>query len=471
VIGGAVTLLDGGRQAYPRMLLAIAEAHTSVHLEVYAFDPNGIGARFIHALAAAANRGVAVRVLIDGWGSARGGRVVAAALRDAGCTVQIHNRLRALLVGRFGRNHRKILVVDDDVAFLGGLNISDQNLGGGKQLASADLAVEIHGPQCARLGQMIRREVHPRAIASSQHIYLCGLGGGWRLRRRYIKAFDSARHRIHIAHGYFLPDAGVVRAITSAARRGVQVHLLLAGGANHWLVRAATRSLYRELIAANVTIREWGGSLLHAKVAIVDGRLLLVGSFNLDRFSLASLETLVEVDDPDVVLRAEEWVEDHAARSVSPTLVDVSSRRRRWLLDPLGRFVARLADAMTRVMARRKHHHTQIDSFNSNELRARTPLRIGEETMNNDTTFADAAQQYAAAHSAHYVSENLPRALVLYTDIMATHPETLEAGYSRTQLQNIVNSVVPKSDLLTAQVELARAHCPQPDTLRAASSL
>jgi cardiolipin synthase len=296
----SVELLDGGKQAYPRMLLAIARAKRSVHLEVYAFVPSGVGARFVEALGQAASRGVKVQVQIDGWGSLHGGRAVVAALREAGCTARIYNRLIGLLVGRFGRNHRKILLVDDEVASLGGINIGDENVGQGERLGWADLALEIRGPQCVRLGQMIRREPH-RQVESSLRIFLCGLGGGWRLRRRYLKAFASARQRIHIAHGYFLPDRGVMRGITNAARRGVQVRLLLAGRSDVPFALAAARSLYRRLLAAGVAIHEWSDSVLHAKVATIDGRRLLVGSFNLDPLSLANLEALVEVDDSRVV--------------------------------------------------------------------------------------------------------------------------------------------------------------------------
>jgi cardiolipin synthase len=356
----SVELLDGGEQAYPRMLLAIARAQRSVHLEVYAFAPSGVGARFVDALARAASRGVTVQVLIDGWGSARGGRAVAAALHEAGCAVRIHNRLLTLLVGRFGRNHRKVLLVDDEVAFLGGINIGDENVGEGVRLGWADLALEIRGPQCARLGQMIRREPY-RSVDSSLRIYVCGLGGGWRLRQRYLKAFASARQRIHVAHGYFLPDRGVVRAITAAAHRGVQVRLLLAGRSDVPFARAATRSLYRGLLAAGVCIHEWNSSVLHAKVATIDGRRLLVGSFNLDPFSLANLEALVEVADTQVVKQGEAWIQDHFARSRSITSVEAISRVQRWLLDPFGRLVARLADTMSRVIASRRRRQASLD--------------------------------------------------------------------------------------------------------------
>jgi cardiolipin synthase A/B len=357
-------LLDGGEQAYPRMLLAIAQAQRHVHLEVYAFAPSGIGERFIAALADAARRGVTVEVLIDGWGSARGGRVVAAALRDAGCAVVIYNRLRVLLVGRYGRNHRKLLLVDDAVAFLGGINIGDENVGEGKRVGWADLALEIRGPQCTHLGHMIRRERH-RRVYSAVSIYLSGLGGGWRLRRRYIQGFARAEQRIDVAHGYFLPDRGVVRAITAAARRGIQVRLLLAGQSDVPFARAAARSLYRQLLAAGVSIHEWNGSVLHAKVATIDGRRLLVGSFNLDPFSLANLETLVEVVDNEVVRRAEAWIQDRFSRSAPRTSVEASSRVQMWLLDPVGRLAARLADALGRVMASRGGLQSSPDYYYS----------------------------------------------------------------------------------------------------------
>lgn len=356
----SVELLDGGEQAYPRMLQAIAGAHSEVHLMVFAFAASGVGARFVAELGQAARRGVSVQVLIDGWGSAWGGRAVAAALRDAGCKVRIYNRLLASLIGRFGRDHRKILLVDDEVAFLGGINIGDEYLGAGARPGWADLALEIRGPQCARLGQMIRREPR-RPVDSSLRIYLCGLGGGWRLRRRYLEAFANARQRIHIAHGYFLPDPGVVRAITAAAQRGVQVRLLLAGRSNVLFARAASRSLHRRLLKAGVTIHEWSSSVLHAKVATVDGGLLLVGSFNLDPLSLANLEALVEVDDPLVIQQGEAWIQDHFARSRLMTSAEANSRQRRWLFDPLGRVAARVADAVSRVIASRRRRQGAAD--------------------------------------------------------------------------------------------------------------
>ena len=187
------------------------------------------------------------------------------------------------------------------------------------------------------------------------------------MRRRYIKMINGARSRIHIAHGYFLPDRGVVRAITNASRRGVQVRLLLAGRSDIPLARAAARSLYRRLLAARVTIHEWNESVLHAKVATVDGRGLLLGSFNLDPLSLANMEALVEVNDHAVVQQVEDWIQDHIDRSRSITALETTSRLRRWLLDPLGWLAARFAVATGRVMASQERRRVSRDYARSVE--------------------------------------------------------------------------------------------------------
>ncbi len=350
-----VELLDGGEQAYPKMLSAIIAAKRSVHLEVYAFSFYGVGANFVDALSLAAQKGVKVHVTIDGWGSIRGGRAVAATLRASGCEVEIYNRFLALLIGRFGRNHRKILLVDDEVAFVGGINIGDENVEHLGRPGWADLALEIRGPQCIALGQTIRREPR-RPIVSSLRISLSGLGGGWRMRSHYVRAIAHARRRIHLAHGYFLPDRGIIHAITAAARRGVTVRLLLTGRSDVPFARAASRSIYRKLLAAGVVIHEWQSSVLHAKVATVDGKMLLLGSFNLDPFSLVNLEALVEVTDPKVVDKGEDWIQSRLVLSPQITAVEAGTIWQRYVSDPVGLFVVRMVEAMTRLLSRRKHH-------------------------------------------------------------------------------------------------------------------
>ena len=135
--------------------------------------------------------------------------------------------------------------------------------------------------------------------------------------------------------------------------------------------RAATRSLHRRLLAAGVRIHEWSGSVLHAKVATVDGRHLLVGSFNLDPFSLMNLEALVQVEDPSVIEQAEAWIQDHFSNSRPMTSIEAGSFVRRWLLDPLGRLVARFAVALSGLIASRRRHKARLDDARSEPSRPR----------------------------------------------------------------------------------------------------
>jgi len=268
----------------------------------------------------------------------------------------IYNRLAALLAGRFRRNHRKILLVDDEVAFLGGINIGvdygDPRAPGAPRWR--DLAIEIHGPVAAWLAARLRGRRTPPPPGPVR-VHLSGLGGGRRLRRRYLKAIGAAHRSLHIAHAYFLPDLRLVRSITAAARRGVAVTLILPGRSDVPLARAGSRRLYQRLLAAGVKIGEWGETVLHAKAAVADGKRLLLGSFNLDPFSLKNLEALVEVDVPDVTRAGEAWMERLVAgsRPVTAEGLAAGSRFQHWVLDALGLWALRGAHLLARLLARR----------------------------------------------------------------------------------------------------------------------
>ncbi|QRN99088.1 cardiolipin synthase B [Archangium violaceum] len=352
--GQRITLLDGGAEAYPRMLEAIASATRRVHLEVYAFEREGVGSRFVSALTAAAHRGVEVKVIVDGWGTIGGSRALADTLRASGIKVRIHNPLTSILHGRIWRNHRKILLVDDTVAFLGGINIGDHYATEEGRPGWADLALELRGDICARLGARLTAGASTLE-AGPVRLLLSGFGGGWRLRARYLAALAQSREKVVLAHAYFLPDRGFVRALKRAAKRGVEVNLLLAGRSDVPFARAATMRLYRTLLHAGVRIHEWTATTLHAKAAVVDGRRLLVGSFNLDPLSLVNLETLVEVEDADVAEGATHWMERHMAQARPVGLEDCArSGLQRWLLDVVGLAVARFAEHFASFVGSRR---------------------------------------------------------------------------------------------------------------------
>jgi cardiolipin synthase len=338
-----LVLLDGGAEAYPRMLEAIDSATRRVHLEVYAFEREGVGSRFVSALTAAAHCGVEVKVIVDGWGSIGQSRALASTLREAGIKVRIHNPLTSVFLGRFWRNHRKLLLVDDAVAFLGGINIGDHYAAQEGRPGWADLALELRGDICARLGARLNAGASTLE-AGPVRLLLSGFGGGWRLRGRVV-----------LAHAYFLPDRGFVRALKRAARRGVEVHLLLPGRSDVPFAHVATQRLYRTLLKAGVRIHEWTATTLHAKAAVVDDQRLLVGSFNLDPLSLVNLETLVEVEDADVAAEATRWMERHMGLSSPVGLEDCArSGVRRWLLEVVGLAVARFAERFASFVGSRR---------------------------------------------------------------------------------------------------------------------
>jgi len=344
------------------MLHSIRQARQSVHLEVYHLAREGVGDEFRRALSEAALRGVRVRVILDGWGSALDCRWFQLMLEPDGAEVSIYHPLLALFTGRFRRNHRKILLVDGQVAYLGGINIADEYGQSGpvrapdladEQSEWMDLAVEIRGAPAAWLEARLRGERRPRPPGPVQ-IHLSGIGGGRPLRNVYRRAFGAARREILAAHSYFLPDRRSVRSITASARRGVKVTLLLAGRSDVPLVHAATVRLYRRLSESGVEIREWTRSVHHAKVAVVDGAKVLLGSFNLDPLSLANLESLVEIDDPATAAAARNWFEARAAqaRRVPREEAERGGWTRR-LADALGRVVARFSEWVARLLSDR----------------------------------------------------------------------------------------------------------------------
>ena len=352
----ALDLLDGGTVAFPRMLEAIAAAQRSVYLEVYTFSDVGVGAEFVDVLSAASRRGVKVEVIIDGWGSFGTGRAVRAQLQAEGCKVDIFQPLRTLLLGRFRRNHRKILIVDDEVTFIGGINIGDEYRTFPDRIGWADLALEIRGPAVRRLS----RRVHREELGSEEgavRIQLSGWGGGWRLRDRYVRSLRGAKARILLAHGYFLPDRKLTRAIVRAAERGVEIHLLLSGRSDVPFARAAIMRVYDRLLPSKIRIYEWARSVMHAKAAVIDGRETLIGSFNLDPFSLRNFETLVEVDDPGIASDTEGWILQRISEAREITLADCRSPGvYGWLLVRMGFFAALLARFFGRLMGTGPRH-------------------------------------------------------------------------------------------------------------------
>ncbi|MEN9799788.1 MAG: hypothetical protein RL653_3485 [Pseudomonadota bacterium] len=305
VPGNRVALLRDGLDAFPEMLSAIRAARSRVRLETYIFSDDAVGRAFSQALGDAAARGVRVTVLYDAVGSLWTPRAFFRRLRASGVDVHAfrpigrHTSLRRLI----RRDHRKLLVVDSRVAFVGGINIAVQwaprgvPRGGGWR----DDALRIEGPAAAALERRFfaswRVAVRERLRAwrskpplpdgpPAGSLGLAILSSRRAIHRAYLHALEAAERSVLVAAGYFVPDVRVLHALEQAAARGVEVKLLLAGRSDHAVMTWAARGFYRRLLRAGVRVFEWSEGVLHAKTAVVDGRWATVGSFNLEAFSL-----------------------------------------------------------------------------------------------------------------------------------------------------------------------------------------
>ena len=365
--GHEVVLLEGGREYFPALIEAIDSASSSVFVETYLFADDEAARSVARALAAAARRGVIVRVTVDGFGTPRLLGEVARLLAEANVRVETfrpEKRPLSLDRGRLRRMHRKLAVVDGRFAFVGGINLLDDRNDpnhGPLERPRLDFAVRVRGPIVAtahlavqRLSwelSLVNRPFGVRRAAREGWERLVGelvsdvtpagpiraslvLRDNFRFRRaierEYLRAIGRARREVLIANSYFFPGVRFRRALVSAARRGVRVRLLLQGRIEYLLPHYAAQALYDELLREGVEISEYRSSFLHAKVAVIDDRAT-VGSSNIDPFSLLlAREANVFVADAGFAALLRERLEREIEQGSVP--VKLRHHRRRPLL-------------------------------------------------------------------------------------------------------------------------------------------
>lgn len=309
--GNRVRLLECGAEYFPALERAIDGAGHEVRLETYIFADDSTGRRIAQALSRAVQRGVAVRVVHDGFGSAGHLGAVGEWMRAQGIEVAVFrpettwNMLRR---SRLRRLHRKLAMIDGRIAFVGGINIIDDlNMPEPRQprfdyavCVEGPLLEPIHAAMCelwARLHQHGIEHLRAALAAFPPSAAAVGDHHAWfafrdnvqhrrDIEREYLAAILAARSEILIANAYFFPGRRFRRALLRARRRGVRVRLLLQGRQEYLLQHYATRALYGTLLDAGVELYEYRPSFLHAKVAVIDGAWATVGSSNIDPFSL-----------------------------------------------------------------------------------------------------------------------------------------------------------------------------------------
>ncbi len=359
--GHTLTLLHGGAEFFAALEAALDAAQREVWMETYIFENDASGQRVAQALARAGKRGVKVRLTTDGFGTGNIAEPIAQQLSESRVEHAVFSPIKSSFSMLFGKRirrlHRKLVVIDQRVAFCGGINVLDDLYDpnhGALKLPRFDFAVRIEGPvvtdmqdtmqrmwqrvgdwaelsssarggdigeavKAARelsvqMGRGVQRlftdiaqgSVPPEeGTGHTQHIGVRAallVRDNVRNRRRiesaYIAAVRAAKHEVIIANAYFLPGHALRRALSDAARRGVKVSLLLQGRYEYFLQFHATHALYDYLLRQGMEVYEYTASFLHAKVAVVDTQWSTVGSSNLDPLSLLlAQEANLVIDD------------------------------------------------------------------------------------------------------------------------------------------------------------------------------
>ena len=303
--GNAVTLYFDGAAAFAAMGAAIESAREEVLLEAYILKDDATGRAFVDALAAAARRGVVVRVLADAFGSSDTRPQFWRQMEDKHIEVHLYHPLIPFLWYQPYRDHRKILVTDRRVAFTGGMNIGDEygsSLKGRGGRAWRDSHARFEGPAAWEMAVVFQEgwdraggkpfEISPLEMAPPDAPTLAGAsilvldsspGRGHEETASVLAAMGAAARRTFwLTNAYFAPRRGALPLLARAAARGVDVRLLLPGTSDVPVVRHAGHGVFRYLLERGVRIFEYDASILHAKTVVVDGWASLIGSTNMD---------------------------------------------------------------------------------------------------------------------------------------------------------------------------------------------
>lgn len=318
-------LLEGSIAFFPSLITAIDSAEKSIQLETYIFDLTASGADVAQALERAAQRGVQVRVMVDGFGTPAFPDEWKHRFKSSGIEWLVYEPMVTLgifLPSQWRRLHRKLCVIDSAVAYCGGINLLDDwhDPSYGKLTAPRfDFCVRVNGALAKDIqmatSQLWERRSSGKSVnikrmksaietipsvlkrhhwqASAQTgktlaalVLRDNITNRGQIERAYLKAIGDAHQEIIIANAYFVPGAKLRRALILAAKRGVKVQLLLQGKYEYFMQYHAARPVYGALLAAGIDIYEYDKSYLHAKVAVIDGVWATVGSSNLDPLSL-----------------------------------------------------------------------------------------------------------------------------------------------------------------------------------------
>jgi len=371
MVGNKVVLLQDGPATFEPMLTAIRHAKDHINMETYVIEDDATGNRFADALIEKQGQGVQVNFIYDSVGAIDAPRAFFKRLADSGINVLEFNPINPL-TARKGwdvnqRDHRKLLIVDGETAFLGGVNISSVYSGGSFSTRTTqrpegappwrDTHLQVEGPVVGEFQKLFLATWEKQkgdTLAARNYFPQPGSRGREIVRAigsapdepysliyaTLISAIGSAETTVHLTNAYFVPDPQLLAALKDAVQRGVDVRIILPGNTDSWLVFHAGRSYYAELLGAGVKIYERRGALLHSKTALIDGVWSTVGSTNLDwRSFLHNYEVNAVILGQDFGAQMQAMFEKDIASSNPITL---EQWERRSISDRLRETVARM---------------------------------------------------------------------------------------------------------------------------------
>jgi cardiolipin synthase len=346
VEGNRVQILHNGEEAYPSMLEVIENAKSTISLATYIFETNRTGMLFIDALGMAANRGVDVRVLIDGIGELYSFRRAGTLLKKKKVNIRrfLPPRLFPPAIHINLRNHRKILVSDGRIGFIGGMNIGDRHLAQNKNNPSRviDIHFHIEGPVVQQLEKAFMEDW---AFCTGEQTATTFDTNGHegnavcrtivdgpnedidKLATILVGAISSAKHRISIMNPYFLPSREIISALQIAALRGVETEIILPYKNNLPFVGWATQNMLWELLQKGVRVYYQPPPFVHSKLFIVDDHYVQIGSANIDPRSLRlNFELVLEIYDKETAINLAEHIKKCRENSKEISLEEMDSR-------------------------------------------------------------------------------------------------------------------------------------------------
>ena len=364
--GNLLQFYTDGDRSFKTLWQDIRQASRRVWVEVYIFEPDEVGQKTLEALTDAAKRGCDVVLIYDSQGSSNVDKSFFRPLRKAGGKVVAFNtvypwqKVRQHILNPLHRDHRKIVILDDHLAYTGGANISEDyagpELGTNKFI---DTMLRIEGPATQDLARLflnslqeassLERRLFAPVRPAPEGVPVCTVGLNERQERKSLdrllrRAVERAQEHCYIAAAYFVAPPWLRKSLSEAAGRGVDVRIVTAGNTDLKVARLAKRHAYGELLKSGAKIYEMKDRMLHAKYLTIDEHFSLIGSYNMDRWSdLHNLEVNVAAVSPDLSGQLRKDFLDLQEQSVEHTL-------QRWERRPLGRrMVQWLVYALTQL--------------------------------------------------------------------------------------------------------------------------